>query len=282
MELFGTELRFPIGEGFKASIDWIDTNLDPVWELIYILINLMVTSLEDFLLLVPVPAMIIALMLIAWRAAGKSIAAFTLLAFIVIAGMDLWAETMQTLALVMVSTVVALGIGVPVGIMASRSSYLDNSLRPVLDFMQTLPAFVYLIPAILFFRIGRVPGIIATVIFAMPPAIRLTNLGIRQVSEEVVEAAKAFGSTSNQLLAKVQLPMAMPTIMAGVNQSIMLALSMVVIASMVGAPGLGAEVLRGITQLNIAVGFEGGLAVVLLAMFLDRVTEALGKSRHRR
>ncbi len=163
------------------------------------------------------------------------------------------------------------------GIWASRNERLNMVLRPLLDFMQTLPAFVYLIPAITFFTIGRVPGVISTVIFAMPPAIRLTNLGIRQVAEDVVEAAIAFGSTPNQLLFKVQLPLALPTIMAGVNQCIMLALSMVVIAAMIGAEGLGSIVYRGVTRLQIGSGFEGGLAVVIIAIILDRVTQSLGR-----
>ncbi|HHW07611.1 MAG TPA: proline/glycine betaine ABC transporter permease [Clostridia bacterium] len=240
----------------------------------------MVTSLEAAFGRVPPVITIIVFALIAWKAAGKKLSLFTVAAFLLILGMDLWRQTMQTLSLVIVSTIIALLIGIPLGIWASRSDRLSQALRPVLDFMQTLPAFVYLIPAITFFQIGRVPGVIATVIFAMPPAIRLTNLGIRQVAEDVVEAALAFGSTPNQLLFKVQLPLALPTIMAGINQCIMLALSMVVIASMVGAPGLGEGVLTGISQYKLDIGFEAGLAVVLLAMFLDRVTEALGKKNN--
>lgn len=273
-------MNLRIGYYFKELISWMDDVFSPFWDFLSDVIYWMVTSLEGEFGAVPPYVLIVIFALIAWKVAGHKIAIFTVVAFLLILGMDLWWPTMQTLSLVMVSTFIALGIGIPLGILASRNERLNIILRPVLDFMQTLPAFVYLIPAITFFTIGRVPGVISTVIFAMPPAIRLTNLGIRQVAEDVVEAALAFGSTPNQLLFKVQLPLAMPTIMAGVNQTIMLALSMVVIASMVGAPGLGEGVLTGITQYKLDVGFEAGLAVVLLAMFLDRVTEALGKKHN--
>ncbi|HMB97666.1 MAG TPA: ABC transporter permease subunit, partial [Balneolaceae bacterium] len=163
-----------------------------------------------------------------------------------------------------------------VGIWASKNDTVEKIVRPILDFMQTMPAFVYLIPAVLFFQLGKVPGVVATLVFATPPAVRLTNLGIRQVPEEIKEAALAFGSNSRQMLYKVELPVALPTILAGVNQTIMLALSMVVIASLIGAGGLGQPVLVGIQQLNIGLGFEGGIAIVILAIFLDRVTQSLG------
>src|SRR5680860_810541 len=168
-------------------------------------------------------------------------------------------------------------ISIPLGIAATRSELVSTILRPVLDFMQTMPAFVYLIPAITFFGIGKVPGVVATVVFAMPPAVRLTELGIRQVDKEVVEAGEAFGSSPLQILTRIQIPLALPTIMAGVNQVIMLALSMVVIAGIVGAGGLGAVVIRGITRLQVGLGFEGGLAVVILAIFLDRITAAFSE-----
>ncbi|EIW26618.1 ABC-type transporter, integral membrane subunit [Pelosinus fermentans A11] len=196
--------------------------------------------------------------------------------------MGLWTQTMQTLALVLTSALIALVIGIPFGILAARNDKFDRIARIVLDFMQTMPAFVYLIPAVLFFKLGKVPGAVATVIFAMPPSVRLTNLGIRQVPEDVVEAARSFGSTTRQLLFKVQLPIAIPTILAGVNQTIMLSLSMVVIAAMIGAGGLGEEVLKGITQLKIGRGFESGVAVVLLAMVLDRITQSLANINRNR
>jgi glycine betaine/proline transport system permease protein len=181
--------------------------------------------------------------------------------------------------LVLAASTVALAVGLPIGISMARSDLVESLIRPVLDFMQTMPPFVYLIPAAIFFGLGTVPGAIATVVFAMPPAVRLTNLGIRQVNKEQIEAGLAFGCTRRQLLTKVQLPLAMPSIMAGVNQTIMLALSMVVIASMIGAGGLGNTVLTGIQRLNVGLGFEGGLGVVILAILLDRITQSFAPGR---
>lgn len=206
----------------------------------------------------------------------RGVALFTLISMFIIDWMGYWQETMQTLALVITAVFIALLIGIPLGIWASKKDMVEKIVRPILDFMQTLPAFVYLIPAVLFFQLGKVPGVIATLIFALPPVVRLTNLGIRQVPKEIKEAAISFGSTNKQMLIKAELPIAMPTIMAGVNQTIMLALSMVVIAGMIGAGGLGNVVLRGITQLKIGEGFEGGISIVFLAIFLDRITQALG------
>jgi glycine betaine/proline transport system permease protein len=196
--------------------------------------------------------------------------------------MDLWAETISTMSLVIASSLFALAVGFPIGIAMSKNDWVEAIVRPILDLMQTMPPFVYLIPAAMFFGLGKVPGAVATVIFSMPPAVRLTNLGIRQVTEEHVEAGRAFGCTPRQLLVKVQLPLAKPSIMAGVNQTIMLALSMVVIASMIGAGGLGNTVLTGIQRLNIGLGFEGGLGVVILAIILDRITQSFGRTATRR
>jgi glycine betaine/proline transport system permease protein len=182
----------------------------------------------------------------------------------------------DTLSLVFSATFLALLIGIPLGIWMAKNDLVDRIVKPILDFMQTMPAFVYLIPSVIFFGLGKMPGAIATIIFAMPPVVRLTNLGIRQVPEDVVEAATSFGSTSGQMLLKVQIPLAMPTILAGVNQTIMLSLSMVVISAMIGARGLGEVVLSGVTQMQIGDGFEGGIAVVILAIVLDRITQAVG------
>ena len=201
---------------------------------------------------------------------------FALASLLVIRIIGFWDQTAVTLALVFSATLISIVVGVPLGILSARSDRFNAVLRPVLDFMQTMPAFVYLIPAAMLFGLGRVPGILATVVFAMPPVVRLTALGIRQVSSEQVEAGQAFGCTSMQLLWKVQLPIALPTLMAGVNQTIMMALSMVIIASMVGAGGLGNEVLSSIQRLDIGLGFESGLSVVLLAIILDRLTESFG------
>ncbi len=230
----------------------------------------------------PAVAMLLFLSAVAWVLAGWRMAVFSVIGLSLVLTMGLWVATMETLALVLSATLFALFVGIPVGVLAAQSNAVENGVKPVLDFMQTMPAFVYLIPAVLFFGLGKVPGAMATVIFAMPPAVRLTNLGIRGVPKEVVEAAWAFGATRWQLLLKAQLPIALPTILAGVNQTIMLALSMVVIGGMIGAGGLGEIVLSGITQMQIGLGFESGLAVVILAIYLDRVTQALASIRKKR
>jgi len=203
-------------------------------------------------------------------------AIFSILGLLYLGSVDLWTEAMQTLAIVLVATVFSIFTGIPLGIWSAKSNAVEQVVRPVLDFMQTLPSFVYLIPTILLFGIGGVPAVISTFVFATPPVVRLTNLGIRQVPYDLIEAAKAFGSTSWQMLTKVQLPIALPTILAGVNQTIMLALSMAVIASMIGAPGLGSVVLAGISRVNVGMGLVGGLGIVVLAIILDRMTEGLG------
>ncbi|NVI99349.1 proline/glycine betaine ABC transporter permease [Myxococcus sp. AM009] len=270
-----------IGQGFEELIDWLGTRGAPVFDAIRAVLTACINGLESALLLPPSYAIIAVLMVLAWRLSGLGTAVFTALGMLLIQDMGLWKATMETLALVLSSAMVALVLGIPLGIWAAYSRVVERVLRPALDLMQTMPAFVYLIPAVLFFRLGKVPGVVATVIFAMPPAVRLTNLGIRQVPAEVVEAAIAFGATPRQTLLNVQLPIAVPTLLAGVNQTIMLSLSMVVISAMIGAGGLGEQVLKGITQLRIGLGFESGIAVVILAIVLDRLTHALGKPRTR-
>lgn len=267
----------PIGDYVEDIVDFLIDNFGPVFDLISSILGGGVEYLEDLLLFPPPVAVAVIAGLIALLIRGPKFGVFALLTFLLIESMDQWVASMETLSLVLISAIAALIIAVPVGIAASRNTVVSVGVRPILDFMQTLPPFVYLIPAIFFFGIGKVPGAVATVIFAMPPAVRLTELGIRQVDEEVVEAAHAFGATPNQILFRIQIPLAMPTIMAGVNQVIMLALSMVVIAGMVGSGGLGAVVFRSISRVNIGLGFEGGLAVVIIAVFLDRITEALGQ-----
>ena len=222
------------------------------------------------------PLMIVIFALIGWLLRSWQMALGTALAFLLIVAMDLWVATMQTLSLVLVATLVALVIAIPLGIWSARNDTVRLILKPVLDFMQTMPAFVYLIPAITFFSIGVVPGLVATVIFALPPGVRLTELGIRGVDSETVEAGQAFGATDGQILRGIQLPLAMPTIMAGVNQVIMLALSMAVLAGIVGADGLGKIVVQSVSTVNLALGVEAGLGVVIIAVDLDRVTAALG------
>lgn len=271
-------IRLPIGDVVEKAIDWMTANWAPFFGVIKAVLLWIITRFELLFNFIPFYVMILLLAVLAWFLAGRGTAIFTAVGLLVVVSIGLWTETMETLALVMTSTLIALIIGIPLGIWMSRSETVNRIVRPILDFMQTMPAFVYLIPAVYFFDLGVVPGAVATVIFAMPPAVRLTNLGIRQVPGDVIEAARSFGCTGNQMLFKVQIPLAMPTILAGLNQTIMLSLSMVVISSMIGAEGLGITVLQGITQLKVGEGFEGGLAVVVLAMVLDRITQGLGKS----
>jgi glycine betaine/proline transport system permease protein len=233
--------------------------------------------IELALLWLPWWAVIIIFAGVAWKLAGRSIALLTLFGMLFIGIMGLWDDCMITLAIIITSVAVSVLAGVPLGILAAKSDRFERSIRPILDGMQTMPSFVYLIPAVFFFGLGKVPAVVATFIYAVPPCIRLTNLGIRQVSAEVVEAGRAFGATPWQLLLKIQLPLALPNIMAGVNQTIMMALAMVVIASMIGASGLGLEVLRGIQRLDVGSGFIAGFAIVILAIMIDRISQALGR-----
>lgn len=272
-------IKLDIGGGFEAAIEWLKANLGFIFEGISAGVDA-ILGLFGTALNWPHPLVIVLIMtVIAWVTAKRGVAIFTFLGTALIWHMGFWKPTMDTLALVISAVLIAVVIGIPLGIWAAKSGKVEHILRPVLDFMQTLPAFVYLIPAVLFFGLGRVPGVIATVIFALPPAVRLTCLGINQVPKEIREAATSFGSTPRQLLFKAELPSAMPTIMAGVNQTIMLALSMVVIAAMIGAGGLGNEVLKGITQLKIDLGFEAGISIVIIAIFLDRVTQTFGQTK---
>jgi glycine betaine/proline transport system permease protein len=273
------DFRIPVGAWVEAAVDWIQANFTGLLDGISDGLGLVIGSFEDALLAFP-PLLLAALIVaLAWWRVGWRFALFAVAAMALLFGMDIWKETVATLALVIGSSLVALAIGIPIGIAMARSDTVETVARPILDFMQTMPPFVYLIPAAIFFGLGKVPGAIATLIFAMPPAVRLTSLGIRQVSREHVEAGQAFGCTPTQLLLKVQLPLALPSIMAGINQTIMLALSMVVIASMIGAGGLGNTVLTGIQRLDVGLGFEGGLGVVLLAILLDRITQSFGRAR---
>ncbi|NLE74748.1 MAG: ABC transporter permease subunit [Actinobacteria bacterium] len=267
--------RVPVGDWVESIVNWLTASAGWLFDFIRVIVNWMTGSLERVLIWPPSYVMAGVFGIVGWRARGLGFGALSFVGFVLIQSMRLWNDAMSTLSLVVVAAFVAVIVGVPLGILAANSEITSRIFRPVLDFMQTLPVFVYLIPAIIFFGIGKVPGVFATVIFAMPPAVRLTELGLRQVDQEVVEAAEAFGAPKFKILRKVQLPLAMPTLMAGVNQVIMLALSMVVTAGIVGAGGLGAVVYRGVTRLDVGLGFEGGLAVVILAIFLDRLTGAL-------
>lgn len=268
--------RIPVGTWIESAVDWVKDNLDGLLDVISFVMSFLVDGLTSILLAPNFVVIIVIAALIAWVVRSWQLAVGTVVSFGLIVGMDLWVPAMQTLALVLVAAVIAVLIAVPLGIWSARNSTVRAVLKPVLDFMQTMPAFVYLIPAIVFFGIGVVPGLVATVIFALPPGVRLTELGIRGVDSETVEAGQAFGAKPGQILRGIQLPLAMPTIMAGVNQVIMLALSMAVIAGMAGADGLGKMVVEAISTINIPKGVEAGLGVVLIAVFLDRVTAALG------
>ncbi len=272
-------IRLPIGFYVEKGVDWLTANMAPFFQGVKAAIEALIHGFEFIYTGIPFVIMLILIGVLAFYTAGKKTAAFSVLGGLLIQSIDLWDMTMKTFALVTTATVLALIIGIPLGIWMSGSDRLNKIMRPVLDFMQTMPAFVYLIPAVYFFDLGPVPGAVATIIFAMPPIVRLTSLGIRQVPSDVIEASRSFGSTPKQMLFKVQIPLAMPTILAGLNQTIMLSLSMVVISAMIGSGGLGDIVLKGISQMKIGDGFEGGLAVVILAMILDRITQSIGKPK---
>lgn len=276
--------KLPLGYAVEVLVDWIEHYFGWLLDAISAVLRFLIGGLQDLLLAIPAPVLILIAAVLVWVVTRRDIklAALTAIGLILVWDLNLWNLSMLTLALVLVSTIVALVLSIPLGIAAARSDILNSALRPILDFMQTMPSFVYLIPAVIFFGLGNVPGAIATVVFAMPPALRLTNLGIRQVPTELIEVADAFGSTPWQKLLKVQVPVALPTIMAGVNQCIMLSLSMTVIASMIGAGGLGYQVLVGIQRVDIGMGFEAGLAIVIIAIILDRITQNLVPQRGER
>jgi glycine betaine/proline transport system permease protein len=275
-------IQIPLDRWFADAINWLTFNYRPTFQAMKVPIEVILGNVETFLQWLPPLAFIVLLALFAWRVAGWKIALFSALAFVLVGMIGLWSLTMTTLSMVVASVVVCMVLGIPLGILAARSDRFRAVLRPVLDVMQTTPSFVYLVPVVMLFSIGTVAGVIATIIFALPPLIRLTDLGIRQVSADVIEAAEAFGSSEREILFKVRLPLALPTIMAGINQTIMLALSMVVIAALIGAGGLGRPVVEGLNALRVGVAGIGGLAIVLLAIVLDRITQALGEGRRTR
>jgi len=270
------EWRIPLGVWAEAGIEWVQETFEGFFEVLGDLLTAGYTQLTAVLNWPPAIVMILILGVAGFLARGVAFGAASTAALLLIQLLGQWSNAMMTLSLVIVAVVVAAVAGIPIGIAAARSQVVSNVVRPVLDFMQTLPPLVYLIPAVVIFSVGVVPGIIATIVFAMPPAVRLTELGIRQVDAEVVEAGHAFGSKPGEILRQIQIPLARPTIMAGVNQVIMLALSMVVLAGFVGGPGLGQQVLSAISRLEVGLGVEAGLAVVILAIYLDRLTAALG------
>ncbi|MFI2753044.1 ABC transporter permease [Cellulomonas sp. P22] len=267
--------RLPLGSWVADIVDWVTSTFSGLFAEIRAVLEWCYGSLDTLLGGPPFWVVALVLVAVALLVKGWRLALGSLVGFALIAAVDQWANAMDTLALVILASVVALVIAIPLGIWCARNDRVSRVVRPVLDLMQTMPAFVYLIPTVVIFRVGVVPGIVATVIFAMAPGVRFTELGIRQVDREVVEAGHAFGSGEGRILRQIQLPLALPTIMAGVNQVIMLSLSMVVISGMVGAAGLGRDVVSALQRVNISLGFEAGISVVILAVFLDRVTSAL-------
>ncbi|MFT5934156.1 MAG: glycine betaine/proline transport system permease protein [Hydrogenophaga sp.] len=267
----------PIQSLINDGLAWTVDNFRPFFQTVRAPIDATLGGMEALLLSVPTLAMVALLGLIAWQCAGRAIAIGGVVSLLLIAMLGIWPEAMVTLSLVMTSLVFCLLIGMPLGIALAASDRANRIMRPVLDAMQTTPAFVYLVPVVMLFGIGNVPGVIVTIVFALPPLVRLTTLGIRQVRPDLIEAARSYGASPMQLLTKVQLPLAMPSIMAGINQTLMLSLSMVVIASMIAVGGLGQMVLRGIGRLDMGLATIGGLGIVLLAITLDRITQAMGQ-----
>lgn len=271
--------RIPIGTWVAVVVDWVVNNLAGPFGLLRSIFVGMFNGV-DWVLSTPSPWVVVAVFgIIGLLARGWLFGVLCSASLVIIIGVDQWDNSMDTLALVLVSAFIAILIAIPLGIAAARSPMVWTLVRPILDLLQTMPAFVYLIPALLLFRVGVAPGIVATILFALAPGVRLTHLGIREVDHEVVEAGEAFGASSWRILRQIQLPLAMPSIMAGVNQVIMLSLSMVVIAGMVGGGGLGGEILRGLNRLDTALGVEAGLCVVILAILLDRLSGAFGMRR---
>lgn len=268
--------HIPVADWFDTIINWLRNNLNLLWDFIAFVVNTCVDFLTDVLTFLPPWGVFLILTVIALFVRGWKMALFTLIAFGLIDGMGYFPETMESLALVLFAAVIALVIAIPLGVLAAVNDHVSKAVKPLMDFMQTLPVFVYLIPVVFFFSIGAVPGIVATVLFSLPPGVRLTELGIRQVDSEMVEAGEAFGTPQSQILSGIQIPLAMPSIMAGINQVIMLGLSMTVIAGLVGAPGLGTVVIDAVSSVDVGKGFAGGICVVFLAIFLDRVTSSLG------
>jgi glycine betaine/proline transport system permease protein len=259
--------------------EWIVPNFRPFFRALQAPVTFVLNWLDIFLNMVPMLAFSAVLAFVAWRLVGRGLAIFTIVALVFIDLIGLWPETMTTLSMIITSVLFCVVLGIPLGIVSARSDRVLAVLRPVLDIMQTIPSFVYLVPIVMLFGVGMAPGIIATIIFALPPIVRLTDLGIRGVRSDLIEAAEAFGSTRWQMLVEIQLPLALRTIMAGLNQTLMLALSMVVITSMIGAGGLGLTVYTGLGRLDVGGATAGGLGIVLLAIILDRITQALGEAK---
>jgi len=275
-------LAIPLADWIDSIMHWVLTNWGGFFDAVGDVILQMLLGIERFLLWLPWFVLVLVVGLLAWRVMRRWWAGLLMASFLVLIGsFGYWDLAMMTLAIVIASVILSLAIGIPTGIFMARSDRFESILKPQLDAMQTMPSFVYLIPALMLFGLGKVPAVFATIIYAVPPVIRLTNVGIRQVSPSVVEAARAFGSSSRQTLFDVQLPLAIPSIMVGINQTTMMALAMVVIASMIGARGLGLEVLLSINRIEVGRGFEAGLSIVLMAIIIDRITSAMAARQQR-
>ena len=272
-------LREVTGDAIDDAVAWMTREGAWIFGRLSDAVTYALVFIEDVLKWLPWPAVVVGLVLVSYAAHGRSLAGITILALLFVGFMGLWSNTIDTIALMVVAVAIAVSLGLPLGLVAASSRLADNVMRPILDAMQTMPSFVYLIPGILFFGLGKPAGVFATIIYAIPPVIRLTALGVRQVSPQAVEAAKSFGASPMQVLVKVQIPMALPTIMAGINQTTMMALAMVTIASMVAAGGLGDNVLRALQKNQPGNGAIAGLAIVLLAIVIDRITQALAGRR---
>ena len=280
-DIFDTEW-VPVGVWVETALQWIVQNFRFVFQAIKVPFDIVLTGLENGLTEAPDLLILALIILVAWQAGGRRLALVSAASMIAIGLMGAWEESMVTLSIVLTCVIFCSAIGIPLGIAAARNDRFWMVLRPLLDLMQTIPSFVYLVPIVMLFSIGNVSGVIVTFIYALPPVVRLTNLGIRQVRPDMVEAARAFGASKKQTLYKVELPLAMPTIMAGVNQTIMMALSMVVVASMISVTGLGQMVLRGIGRLDMGLATVGGLGIVFLAIVIDRVSQSFGTSARER
>lgn len=273
--------KIPVGEIVERVMDSITDTFSGIFKSIQVNGGNLMETLTDTLIAIPPIIFIILVALLAFLATRKIIglALFSVIGLGFIYNQGLWEELMNTFTLVLFSSLIAIILGIPIGILMSKSKLAEEVIKPILDFMQTMPGFVYLIPAVAFFGIGVVPGVFASVIFALPPTVRFTNLGIRQVPKDLIEAADSYGSTMSQKLFKVELPLAKTTIMAGVNQTVLLSLSMVVIASMIGAPGLGREVLSALQRAQVGNGFVAGISLVIFAIIVDRLTQSFNKKK---
>jgi glycine betaine/proline transport system permease protein len=275
-------LTIPIQEWVEQGLDWLVVNFRDVFQAIKKPVHVVLKGIEIGLKSVPPLLLILFLGLLGWQVGGRRVGWIIVVCFVAIGLMGAWVDSMTTFAIILTCVIFCSLLGIPLGMLAARSDRFDAILRPVLDLMQTIPSFVYLVPVVMLFGIGNVPGVIVTIVYALPPVVRFTNLGLRQVRPDMVEAAKAFGASEFQVLLKVQMPLATPTIMAGVNQTIMMSLSMVVVASMISVSGLGQMVLRGIGRLDMGLATVGGLGIVLLAIAVDRFSQSFGTSRRDR